>query len=35
MREPAPARKRPIVRLLEDDFDGVYDDRPARAAAAA
>lgn len=35
MREPKPARKLPMVRLVEDDFDGVYDDRPAKAAAAA
>jgi len=35
MREPQPARKTPIVRLLEDDFDGAYDNRPAQAAAAA
>jgi hypothetical protein len=28
-------RKQPLVRLVEDDFDGVYDDRPAQAAAAA
>ena len=35
MREPHAARKMPIVRLVEDDFDGVYDDRPAQAAAAA
>lgn len=27
--------KRPVVRLAQDDFDGVYDDRPAPAAAAA
>jgi hypothetical protein len=35
MREPRPARNLPIVRLVEDDFDGAYDDRPAKAAAAA
>jgi hypothetical protein len=36
MREPQAARRQqPIVRLVEDDFDGVYDDRPAQAAAAA
>ncbi|MEA3166098.1 MAG: hypothetical protein QOJ26_967 [Thermoplasmata archaeon] len=38
MREPNAARKQPktpAVRLVEDDFDGVYDDRPAKAAAAA
>ena len=36
MREPQTARnQQPIVRLVEDDFDGVYDDRPAQAAAAA
>jgi hypothetical protein len=35
MREPRDTRPQPIVRLLEDDFDGVYDDRPAQAAAAA
>jgi hypothetical protein len=35
MREPVHARNQPIVRLVEDDFDGVYDDRPAKAAAAA
>jgi hypothetical protein len=35
MREPNAARKPPIVRLADDDFDGVYDDRPAMAAAAA
>lgn len=28
-------RKPPVVRLVDDDFDGAYDDRPAQAAAAA
>jgi hypothetical protein len=35
MREPRPARQLPVVRLAQDDFDGAYDDRPAKAAAAA
>lgn len=35
MSEPRPARKPPLVRLADDDFDGVFDDRPAKAAAAA
>jgi hypothetical protein len=35
MREPRQAATRPVVRLVQDDFDGAYDDRPAMAAAAA
>lgn len=35
MREPQPARKLPVIRLVEDDFDGAYDDMPSKYAAAA
>lgn len=28
-------RDRPLVRLVEDDYDGVYDDLPVKAIAAA
>lgn len=39
MREPQsarqPPRKTPVVRLVEDDFDGAYDDMPSKYAAAA
>ena len=33
-KHPKPG-KPPVVRLAEDDFDGVFDDSPAQAAAAA
>jgi hypothetical protein len=34
-RQHPKQAKPPVVRLAEDDFDGVFDDKPAQAAAAA
>lgn len=33
--DPEPRRRKPVVRLLPDDFDGAFEDQPSPYAAAA